>query len=364
MFQERQTTHFATVITNYTAGTDFSFIKDEYGDKWAMIKGEDGNVLNLNFGKNPIVKAYTNIKHAKSGVKLTVVTPIVGQTYIVDLEIPEFLSYADQDVYHITGTAYAKTTEASLIYKGLAETMISINKSLVRNTGYGLIEVSAGYSTSSSVAITSFKGEFNTSTSYVAGDVVISSGKAYVFTTTHSSGAMSNDASEINALYITEATQEWQIGFIEQKFVDIRVDHVRPGKIVVNGNPYYDWLTVTDATESSASVSMTKSLADMEFQYIANRYDVQLNNNRQFMSKILDACKINTSKEYDIIHIKGTYRGDGHAVQENYFELIIACDADSGNTPHTVANTLIGDTSTAHTLKKSDGWASDISAIS
>ena len=163
-------------------------------------------------------------------------TPIVGQDYILNVDILGYIAPGKDSVKVKFGAAHAFTNVASDLYKSLA---VNLAKNFAREA-VQLVKIT-------------LKGDSNHTE--ITGKTKLA------------------DLSSITAtaIEIEEVEQPWRLGAAAQEFVDFVA---APSTIYTAGTDVV-WGTVTDVTASNTNkLPNSKKVADMEYAFHKNRGDV------------------------------------------------------------------------------------------
>ena len=186
--------------------------------------------------------AAADLEHKKKRVEVTLdsnvsATAVVGQDYILNIAIKNYIAIGDDSVHYKYGAAHATSTSASDLYKKLA---ISLAKNFDREP-VKLIKI--------------FLKNDSTPVEVTAADTMTT---------------LASNPTTATGIIIEEAEQPWRRGAAPQEFVNFEVN---PSTIYVN---YTDqvWGTVTDVTASNTNVIVnSKKVADMEWFFHKERGD-------------------------------------------------------------------------------------------
>lgn len=163
-------------------------------------------------------------------------TAVVGQDYILNVTIKNYIALGDDSIKIKFGAARATSTTASDLYKKLA---ISLAKNFARE---------------SVPVLKIMLKTANTPVEVKPSDTMTS------LTSTTATGVI-----------LEEVEQPWRLGAAKQEFVDF---DVQPSTIFTN-NVDQIWGTVTDVTSSNNNtIPNSKKVADMEYFFHKNRGDV------------------------------------------------------------------------------------------
>ena len=162
-------------------------------------------------------------------------TAIVGQDYILNVEVKNYVALGDDSVYRMFGCAHAFSTAASDLYRDLA---LSLAKNL-GNLAVPMISVSLK-TASDPVAVTKKTAKASLTGTYTG-------------------------------IILEEVEQPWRRGAAKQEFVNF---DVFPSTIYTGGADQV-WGAVTDVTASNTNkLSNAKKVADMEYFFHKERGDV------------------------------------------------------------------------------------------
>lgn len=242
---EVDSSHAATDLSAKSAGA-CQFVINPSGDEaYLMYKGpsSDGvqrsdllkkcNVMDVR------LTDAADMKHLKNRVEVTLdsnvsATPVVGQDYLLNITIKNYIANGDDSTKIKFGVARATNTTASDLYKKLA---INLAKNFARE------------------AVPVLKIMLKTASNPVE---VKPSDTMTSLTSTVATG-----------IILEEVEQPWRRGAAKQEFVNFEV---QPSTIYVN-NLDQIWGTVTSATSSSLFIPNSKTVADMEWFFHKERGD-------------------------------------------------------------------------------------------
>lgn len=182
-----------------------------------------------------------DLKHKMKKVEIALdsnvsATPIVGQDYILNVEIKNYIAIGNDSTKVKFGAAHAFNTTASDLYKALA---INLAKNLARES-VALLNVSLK-TTSDPVPVTA------------------------------SSTTTSLAAVTATGIILEEVEQPWRRGVAQQEFVNFEA---MPSTIYSGGADVV-WGTVTDVTANNTNyLPNSKKVADMEWFFHKERGDV------------------------------------------------------------------------------------------
>jgi hypothetical protein len=162
--------------------------------------------------------------------------PVIGQDYILTVEIKNYIACGDDSTLIKFGAARAFSNDADALYKALA---INLAKNF-SNESVPLIKIT-------------LKGD--TANTEIKAKTQVS------------------DLSSITAtgIIIEEVEQPWRLGTARQEFVNFELI---PSTIYTNGMDLI-WGTVTDVTEANTNtIPNSKKVADMEWFFHKNRGDI------------------------------------------------------------------------------------------
>ena len=254
-------------------------------------------------------------------------TAIVGQDYILNVEVRGFIAPGTDSTRIKFGAAHAFTTTASDLYKALA---VNLAKNFAREA-VPLVNIFLKNS-STPVAVT---------------------GKSKVA-----------DFSAVTAtgIIIEEVEQPWRLGAAAQEFVDFVVS---PSTIYTAGADVV-WGTVTDVTASTSNkLPNSKKVADMEYAFHKNRGDVF--GFQGWPNNIDTVYQINPSDAsgYSLLDIHYFYKGNSMNVgnSEKTITLVgtkanlksLIGVAASGDDPATGLMAILAGTNV--TIKTSASWS-------
>lgn len=240
-------THAATDLKAKSAGA-CQFIINPQGDEcYLNYKGPSSDGLQ----RSNIIKKCNvmdvrltdaaDLKHKMKKVEVTLdsnvsATAVVGQTYLLNIDIKNYIANGDDSIKVKFGAAKAKSTTASDLYKALA---ISVAKNFSREP-VALITVSLKTS-GAAVPVTS-KTKIDDLTSTTATGIIIE-----------------------------EVEQPWRMGAAKVEYVNFEV---RPSTIFTSGMDQV-WGVVNDVTASNSNaLPNSKIVADMEYFFHKNRGDI------------------------------------------------------------------------------------------
>lgn len=253
-------------------------------------------------------------------------TAIVGQDYILNVEIRGYVAPGKDSIKVKFGAAHAFTTTASDLYKALA---VNLAKNFAREA-VPLVNIFLKNS-STPVAVT---------------------GKSKV-----------DDFSAVTAtgIIIEEVEQPWRLGAAAQEFVDFVVS---PSTIYTAGTDVI-WGTVTDVTASNSNkLPNSKVVADMEYAFHKNRGDMYGFENWPYNTDTTYMVDPSNSDGYSMLDIhyyaEGNSMNIGHSektitfvgTKANLKSLIGA--AASGDDPATGIMAMLEGTNV--TIKESASW--------
>lgn len=203
-------------------------------------------------------------------------TPVVGQDYILNITINNYVANGDDSVKIKFGAARATSTTASDLYKALA---INIAKNFGREP-IGIIAVSLK-TASTPVAVTD-KTKIDDLSSTTATGIILE-----------------------------EVEQPWRLGAAKVEYVNFTV---QPSTIFVN-NVDQIWGTVSEVTASNTNaLSNAKTVADMEYIFHKNRGDIY--GMQDWPNNIDTKYLVNPANTdgYSFIDIHYYYEGNSHNI--------------------------------------------------
>ena len=222
-----------------------------------------------------------DMKHAMKKVEVTLnssvsATPVVGQDYLLNINIKNYVANGDDSIKVKFGAARATNTTASDLYKALA---INVAKNFGREP-VALISVALK----------------------TASDPVAITDKTKIA-----------DLSSVTAtgIIIEEVEQPWRLGAAKVEYVNFEVI---PSTIFTGGVDQV-WGTVTDVTASNSNkLSNAKIVADMEYFFHKNRGDIYGFND--WPNNIDTKYLVNPASTdgYSFVDIHFYYEGNSHNV--------------------------------------------------
>lgn len=239
-------THKATDLSGKSAGACQLITNPEGDTMYMLYKGpsEDGLQRSDLIKKcNITAVSFTDaadMKHKMLKKEITLdsnvsATPIVGQDYILNIEVTGYIAPGTDSTFRKFGAAHAFSATASDLYRDLA---LSLAKNFA-NLGASLISV-ALKTASSPVAVTGKTKKASLTGTYTG-------------------------------IIVEEVEQPWRRGAAKQEFVDFEV---YPDTVYTGGVDQI-WGTVTDVTASNTNVlPNSKKVADMEYFFHKERGDV------------------------------------------------------------------------------------------
>jgi hypothetical protein len=235
-------------VTNSSASGAIKLKTSPDGELYFITKGatEDGvqrtaliNKKNISYINATAAEDMVHKMHKKEVVLDSNVNggnPVVGQDYVLTVEVSNYIANGDDSTLIKFGAARAFTTDADALYKALA---INLAKNFSR-CAVPLIKIT-------------LKGDENN--------------------TEIKPNTKVSDLSSITAtgIVIEEVEQPWRLGVAEQEFVNFKLI---PSTIYTNGMDLI-WGTVTDLTDSNTNtLPNSKKVADMEYFFHKNRGDI------------------------------------------------------------------------------------------
>lgn len=235
-------------VTNTDAAGKFKMKKTQDGELYFKVKGATADGLqrsDLITKKNIIhvtATAASDMEHKMHKKEVVLKSdvnggnPVVGQDYILTVEIKNYVACGDDSTLIKFGAARAFSNDADALYKALA---INLAKNF-SNESVPLIKIT-------------LKGD-------AANTEITAKTKVA-------------DLSAITAtgIVIEEVEQPWRRGIAAQEFVNFELI---PSTIYTNGMDLI-WGDVTDVTEANTNViPNSKKVADMEWFFHKNRGDI------------------------------------------------------------------------------------------
>ena len=306
--------HAATDLSAKSAGA-CQFVTNPAGDEmYLMYKGPstDGVQRSDLIKKCNVISvkgtAAVDLKHKMKRVEVTLdssvsATPVVGQDYMLNFEILNYLGAGDDSTKVKFGIARAKNTTASDLYKALA---INCAKNFAREAAPML---KFYIKTSGNPVVVTDKDTATTLTSYTATGIIVE-----------------------------EVEQPWRLGAAKQEFVNF---NVYPSTIYTGGADQV-WGTVTDTTASNSNaLPNSKKVADMEYFFHKERGDVY--GFAGFPNNIDTTYQVNPNLTYGytFIDIVYYYEGNSHNVGKSQKTLTIVVPGKASD-PEEYAQKLIG----------------------
>ena len=243
--------------------------------------------------------------------------PIVGQDYVLNVEIKNYIALGDDSIKVKFGAAKATSNVADALYKALA---INLAKNVSREAAKPF-------------KIT-LKGDANN--------------------TEITSRTKIADLSAITATGIVfeEIEQPWRLGAAKQEFVNF---DVIPSTIYANQMDLV-WGVVTDLTENNTNVlPNSKKVADMEYSFHKNRGDVY--GLLDWPNNIDTKYMVNPSLAagYSFIDIHFFYEGNSHNIGHSEKTITLVGDKTVlNNFVQDLENTVLSGYNV--TIKKSANW--------
>ena len=243
---QADSTHKATDLSGKSAGACQLVINPDGDAAYMLYKGpsEDGlqrsdimkrcNIISVN------LTDAADMKHKMKKYEVALdssvsSTPIVGQDYILNVEVKNYIALGDDSTFRKFGAAHAFNTTASNLYRDLA---LSLAKNFA-NLGTPLISVALKTS-STPVVVTGKTKKADLNGTYTG-------------------------------IIIEEVEQPWRRGVAQQEFVNFEV---YPSTVYKDGADQI-WGTVTDVTASNTNVlPNSKKVADMEWFFHKERGDI------------------------------------------------------------------------------------------
>lgn len=340
--QVRQLYVVNSVVTGSTEVTNASAagatkLKSNADEFYFLHKGasEDGLQRTDRVNKCHIIDiratAAADMVHKMRKIEVTLdsnvsATPVVGQDYILNLEIKNYIANGDDSTKVKFAAARAKNTTASDLYKALA---INLAKNFARES-VKLIKVT-------------LKGDSNA--------------------TEITGKTKETDLSAITAtgIYIEEAEQPWRRGVAKVEYVNFEV---YPSTIYTGGLDQ-KWGIVTDVTAANINVLQnSKRVADLEWFFHKERGDVYGDANYPNNIETIYMVNPNEANGYSFLDIHFYFEGNSHNVgrSEKTLTLVgslanlksIIGAAASGDDPATGLMAVLEGTGV--TIKKSASW--------
>ena len=243
--------------------------------------------------------------------------PIVGQDYVLNVEIKNYIALGDDSIKVKFGAAKATSNVADALYKALA---INLAKNVSREAAKPF-------------KIT-LKGDANN--------------------TEITNRTKIADLSAITATGIVfeEVEQPWRLGAAKQEFVNF---DVIPSTIYANQMDLV-WGVVTDLTENNTNVlPNSKKVADMEYSFHKNRGDVY--GLLDWPNNIDTKYMVNPSLAagYSFIDIHFFYEGNSHNIGHSEKTITLVGDKTVlNNFVQDLENTVLSGYNV--TIKKSANW--------
>ena len=225
--------------------------------------------------------AADDMKHKMKKVELELdsnvsATPVVGQDYLVNVTIKNYIANGGDSIKVKFGAAKAFSTSADALYKSLA---INLAKNFSRES-VKLVKIT-------------LKGDANN--------------------TEITSKTKVADLSAITAtgIILEEVEQPWRLGCAKVEYVNFEV---QPSTIYVNQMDQV-WGTVTDVTANNTNaLPNSKIVADMEYFYHKNRGDIY--GMQDWPNNIDTKYMVNPSLAagYSMLDIHFYYEGNSHNI--------------------------------------------------
>lgn len=225
--------------------------------------------------------AADDMKHKMKKVELELdsnvsATPVVGQDYLVNVTIKNYIANGNDSIKVKFGAAKAFSTSADALYKSLA---INLAKNFSRES-VKLVKIT-------------LKGDANN--------------------TEITSKTKVADLSAITAtgIILEEVEQPWRLGCAKVEYVNFEV---QPSTIYVNQMDQV-WGTVTDVTANNTNaLPNSKIVADMEYFYHKNRGDIY--GMQDWPNNIDTKYMVNPSLAagYSMLDIHFYYEGNSHNI--------------------------------------------------
>ena len=244
-------------------------------------------------------------------------TPVVGQDYILNVEIKNYIAIGNDSTKVKFGVAKATNTVASDLYKALA---INLAKNFSRE----------------SVQLVKFTLDGDTNNTEITPNTKVS------------------DLQSITAtgIVIEEVEQPWRRGVAKQEFVNFEV---YPSTIYTNLMDVI-WGTVTDMTASNTNVlPNSKMVADMEYFFHKERGDVY--GEAGYPNNIDTVYMVDPANAagYSFLDIHFFYKGNSHNVGNSEKTLSLVGDkAVLASFVTALENTVLDGYNV--TIKKSANW--------
>lgn len=244
-------------------------------------------------------------------------TPIIGQDYLLNVTIKNYIANGDDSIKVKFGAAKAFSTDADALYKALA---INLAKNFSREA-VKLIKIT-------------LKGDSNN--------------------TEITSKTKASDLSAITAtgIVIEEVEQPWRLGCAKVEYVNFEV---QPATIYVNQMDQV-WGAVTDVTASNTNVlPNSKIVADMEYFYHKNRGDIY--GMLDWPNNIDTKYMVNPglAAGYSFIDIHFYYEGNSHNIGHSEKTITLVGDkAELDKIVQDLEGTVLSGYNV--TIKKSANW--------
>lgn len=217
--------------------------------------------------------------------------PVSGQDYLLRITISPYVGMSDEDILYKHGVVHAYAgMSASDFYKKLA---ISLVKNFSREV-WPLLTF-ALKTASGTVELDNTTKEASLTDTYTG-------------------------------VIITEAEQDWQLGTIQQEFVNFTVNS---DQIIVNGDEVF-W-GIVEETESGVTVNNGKKIADLEYFCMGARGDIY--RNMGWPNVIHTKYLVDPEQPYHSLNIHYSYVGDNHNPQKSEKDItIVSTDKEAINT--------------------------------
>lgn len=266
--------------------------------------------------------AADDMKHKMKKVELELdsnvsATPVVGQDYLVNVTIKNYIANGDDSIKVKFGAAKAFSTSADALYKSLA---INLAKNFSRES-VKLVKIT-------------LKGDTNN--------------------TEITSKTKVADLSAITAtgIILEEVEQPWRLGCAKVEYVNFEV---QPSTIYVNQMDQV-WGTVTDVTANNTNaLPNSKIVADMEYFYHKNRGDIY--GMQDWPNNIDTKYMVNPSLAagYSMLDIHFYYEGNSHNIGHSEKTITLVGEkTELAKIVSALENTVLAGYNV--TVKKSANW--------
>lgn len=249
--------------------------------------------------------------------------PVAGQDYIVDVQVSNYITLADESVLVKFGAVHATTgMSASDFYVALA-------KSLARNLSRDINKFFKIYLTEEA----SSKGTVN------------STWQEVTVTSSHTA------TSAFTGIIISELpqTDDFVVGETPVKTVNFKVI---PHTVIATGDEIQPFVVATDGTvalaDNGSTIGDGYDLADLEWFCMGERGD-QIRG-MGYPRNIRTKYMVDPSKEYHVLDICFFYQGHGVSVQKSEKQVTILVPKGASGHVYDTINTLIGKINSALSL--------------